>query len=927
MNENIKNLLNKNNDFNENIVDELKKYDIDNNNIETLKTLYNKNISLFNTINLEFINSIFFKALNVEMLLYITTISNTQNALLKLSEKKANIFLSMINKYSKNYYWPPYFAALLKNFNNPEFELLINSIDLNSISENEFKRLSCILTSKKNYLNISSINQVRDYDEILDNKIQESLNNDDIVSYKNYIFLQKFSLSLSEVKLLCQKYCNDLDKLSINNSFIETLKIIKKIVLENDINNINKLIENLNNIVLEYPNYQTLSQNIFEEEYNQKLFDATKVKGQIIDGVNVIDAGTEFYMICRADGAFTYRDDDYNLYEKWNYPRRKTYSFSCSHISNSRILMYALEAKQDFVTYGFSNLPKNSIVENALGDNATMTTREKTIDPRSYHDGRKINPTNNQDSCGQKFMTFDNMINYSSRSVYTEITLERFYKDSNGNEKRLNPSYIIYTKTSTDYCNDELYKKSLETAKEFNVPLVIIDLEKVLKSERSKLDILIKNFKTIDDIKNIIQIYSNNCVDHSKFSRKEVCNLFDSYFPEQINEKNCMQNIIEKLLKKTEIKNYPHSFYQEFFDFLIVLNIRKRIISPAYFIILKEKYKLTENYENYYSDLYGITFHEYLDVEKKSIFSDYKTWEYIYNILKEHNIDFTENIYYKNPDTIKRRLETFIKYEIDINLEVLIAEDEKTYANCMEQYKPHIQKMNSINELFEMIDPSLLNRNMKLPNGNYISFKDYIKNIVFQYLPQDGIIILSDNSPITITDFIEKYLVKECQEKYNGDFEKYFFEKTKNNFGKIKINIDYDMNVDVNSLISYINNDLLKKNITLQNGETITGEEFIRLFFPLIPKNGEIKLINNEIISVIDYIQNILLSDEIQAKYNGNISKILLNTVMINDGNIELDITHLITTLEKMKEEINSINEIETQSEFLDDDFDDEKWL
>lgn len=52
----------------------------------------------------------------------------------------------------------------------------------------------------------------------------------------------------------------------------------------------------------------------------------------------------------------------------------------------------------------------------------------------------------------------------------------------------MQPSYIVYTKLDNNYLNDDLYKQSIKAAKDFNIPIVIIDLKKVLFSEKNKIN-------------------------------------------------------------------------------------------------------------------------------------------------------------------------------------------------------------------------------------------------------------------------------------------------------------------------------------------------------------------------------------------------------------------------------------------------------
>lgn len=135
----------------------------------------------------------------------------------------------MTNNCSKNSYVPAYFSALLKNLKGTEFDQLVQNINIENLNEKDLVTLSCILTSKKNNLMIISEDQLKNYDKIVNQKILDSLTNNDINSYKDSILLKQFNLSLKESKLLCQKYCRNLEEMEFENAFSDVLKTIKKL--------------------------------------------------------------------------------------------------------------------------------------------------------------------------------------------------------------------------------------------------------------------------------------------------------------------------------------------------------------------------------------------------------------------------------------------------------------------------------------------------------------------------------------------------------------------------------------------------------------------------------------------------------------------------------------------------------------------------
>lgn len=79
---------------------------------QLIKKLIEVNRSLFDTLLLEFYNSDLFTKLDFDMLTYVTTIENTQKSLINFSKKEKDLFFKLINTFSREYYYPPYFASL-----------------------------------------------------------------------------------------------------------------------------------------------------------------------------------------------------------------------------------------------------------------------------------------------------------------------------------------------------------------------------------------------------------------------------------------------------------------------------------------------------------------------------------------------------------------------------------------------------------------------------------------------------------------------------------------------------------------------------------------------------------------------------------------------------------------------------------------------
>lgn len=226
--------------------------------------------------------------------------------------------------------------------------------------------------------------------------------------------------------------------------------------------------------------------------------------------------------------------------------------------------------------------------------------------------------------------------------------------------------------------------------------------------------------------------------------------------------------------------------------------------------------------------------------------------------------------------------------------------------------------MNSLNvqTLPEIINPALMKRKMKLPNGAEISARQYIQEIVCPQLPKNGIVILDNGAVLPVKQFIEEGVMFECQEKYNGDFPRYMAERTRNNLGVISIeNGDEKYEINPVEITEFINPALLEKKVKLPNGVEISARQYIQeVYAPHIPANGRVTLSNGVDISVKQYIEEELLWKD-QEKYNGDISQILYNATRNNTGTINADPQQLQQTLIEMRNQTDSLNNQHSNSQ------------
>ena len=715
---------------------------IANNNISlnkqnTLKKLFDNNENLLRHIRIDFINSDYFDKLDFNLLQAIVSLDeNVQLDFLKISGNKRDLFYEIINRFSKKYYQFPFVNALLNNFNNGMFENFLNGVDIKLLNDEDLLNICYLLTAKENTLNVNSIDDIRNIDNILEQKIKDAKNDNNIEDYKNYTLLKKINLSLPEVKLICQKYCYDLDHFHVDEAIINDLKCLKKIVLSKSIDEIEQLINNLNIKKMTYPDFQTICQNLYEVEFNSVLFNSNNIDYKEYDGVKLIDAGTKFNMVIRANGIYSDSSTVLGPKEYWNKNIRDTLSFSTSLLSNNYMRNVSFFGDVGYVI-GFANIPKNSMVQCCMGDDATIHVRRKTLDARSFDDNRKIHP-NTGDACGQQFRPLPEMIKHGA-GEYQEVTLERF-SYNNDKEERIQPSYIVYFKKNEEYKNSEDFKRSLEAAKSFGIPIVVIDVKKVIKSEKEEIEKLLKSELSIDNILEVIRKYVNII---NSFSTKQTKNIVSETLLID-DPKTAINNMVKNYIMFLEQKKFDKDFYQKLFDELMILNDEKNCINVGTLIQLKNNNNLISDFEKYNEIIYGITYKEH----SKYINSQYnfEETEKIYDYIISCGLKLDAAVY--ENDSINSIVNTCKRDNIPLTQEII--------SYNWEEFLLYLKRNKIIKQLNE--NPT---------QGNINDLFDLFSNEEIEQLLQPIINrIIDDGKGFLIEQIKEKLREKNLEDKF-----------------------------------------------------------------------------------------------------------------------------------------------------------------
>ena len=245
-----------------------------------------------------------------------------------------------------------------------------------------------------------------------------------------------------------------------------------------------------------------LLNRMFMNTYNKRLMKVkdTKVIG-VEDGVVLVEPGDKFDIILTSfSGAGEFYTDNVNMAEKWNTSALGTYQGLCaSHISNSNLGVIDLESPM----IGFSNIPKDGL--NAMGSSDIYTAPD-VFNLRRRNDSRQGE---------NRYFIPGHMMSDETRFGYNEILLDRFLMTDPDGKLKLQPDYVVYYKIKDNVKNDKLYRQSLKVAKDFNIPLVVVDIQKVKEREKEAIlkmeeELLSKEEVNSDLLFDIVTRYMNN---------------------------------------------------------------------------------------------------------------------------------------------------------------------------------------------------------------------------------------------------------------------------------------------------------------------------------------------------------------------------------------------------------------------------------
>lgn len=556
--------------------------------------LREKNIEIYETINFKILSEKYSFLDNIMDM--ITADSDIQDQILSLSDSRLKLFELMYSKLQTlTDYYNPYITTILqrigyvsldtswKNKFHIYDDLLANIDDLMAsgyiLSNGEIEKLLYLCTSSvhhtvqnfgelQNFGDENTIDNIELRDGIL--KAKEEKN----IDYLKFAILVKaYGIDLQSAKNICKKYnISNITITNENRDVFEMYMAIYRIINENDSDVLIQLYDEFTKIMNPKKDFRRIIvfendlRKAFAHDLNGQVFKTDKLPYNEVDGIKIYDAGVDFKMIVTAIGAYQENfGTKENYSEYWNSPQIRSHGNCCSLIGNANLSM----ANVKNVILGFSTMSDNMLL---LSGNS---------DINSTPDSRDFNTTGNR---SQEFMDANTMLN-NTRGDYNELVYERRDLSSNPKFYKKNPDYIVFFEEYENYnemfekfkdkpkqleylkrqkkLEDKFWMESLKAAKDFSIPIVKINREKVAKSEYKKIQNLVKKFATIknpDLLSQIITAFESSRVGNAGlhapirekyFSSKQITIIFDEIknLINSIDNENIKNNLYFSLYK------------------------------------------------------------------------------------------------------------------------------------------------------------------------------------------------------------------------------------------------------------------------------------------------------------------------------------------------------------------------------------------
>lgn len=461
--------------------------------VDILKGMYKTNSDVIRNLNYKLLDDKFLDSLGVEKINLISCYLEIQNKIIRLSPKKLDVFVKSIDDYmgdAQTEEWTTIANSILDNLCSNEYDDLVESID--DIEKVDIDILKGILQGR-NVFNIKNQGEIAQYEKIKKQKTDSWIKSSDIEDKKLAVLEKVFGHDVEYAKEILTKYGQDIDSLP-DSDMKYYIKSVQEIMNCTSGEIFEKIYDECKEVTfVDKALTERSLKTEFGKLYNEGLLNVDNCEFM---GENMYLAGTDFKMIITSVGAYIQSNYDNNYKKDWNRPALASQHFCASYIRNDMIGTAPISD----ICYGFDEMEEDSLV--LSGANDVWSTGAESFVSRA--------------SCNETYYTPDEQINNTTR--YNEMDFRRI---QNGQKKQ--PSYIVVFKRNGEIPNLENAKRA---QKDWGgLPIVVVDVDVCLESEKCKVDSMIQQYRESKDPELAKEIY--NKIRNNRVTEKQFCEDID----------------------------------------------------------------------------------------------------------------------------------------------------------------------------------------------------------------------------------------------------------------------------------------------------------------------------------------------------------------------------------------------------------------
>lgn len=448
---------------------------------EIILELYKTNNDIVHTIEWRFLEDKYINTLGLEKINVIGSFPYLISNILNFNTHQYETFYKCINYYTSKHNefdWNNAAKQILSeiHFGNIDNKDLTQYVtDINTVN---MENLLYILLNG-DVIGIKSQEDINNYHRLIFEKSAKQIKDKDLDQKRDAIFLKGFGLTdysnmlravrdqrKNGIRKIYYLYGEDIHLIE-NEELKKLFNFIKTVIECESAEKLEEIYKNIVPMKLDTYKLESLLKSEYLKLYNKLLLDP-KTLQQGKDGL--YDAGVDFNIITTSVGAY-HSVKPKNYKTDWNRPSLASPHFCASYIRNDMLGT----APVHNVLYGFSNMGTNSLALSGAGDIYSHGTSlvSKSEDAEKYYGPNK-----------QLYFSAQN-----NKFKYNEMDFKRI---QDGIKK--SPDYILVFRRDGIIDNIEEAKKA--SADWDNLPIVVIDINKVLENEKDKLANLINDFYT-----------------------------------------------------------------------------------------------------------------------------------------------------------------------------------------------------------------------------------------------------------------------------------------------------------------------------------------------------------------------------------------------------------------------------------------------